>query len=293
MLRDFPDQKQRAAVCYRQSRLRKGDDGVPTRLVKLNITKVSLVPRGACPEAHVMLYKSADLGPTSDSLAVTSGPPDGVSTTQDVGPLTTPSHTVVPKEDRLMGIDRSKLTKEEVEYLDVLESKSPPVPDKEEDITKELPDAVKKMLDAQAEQIKKATERAEAAEKAAAVEKEARERAEFAKRADVDIPHIPGTSNEKGDVLYAVSKAVDTKTFDALVSMLKAGDAALRASGEESGSDTPVTGTAYEKLTTLAKELVKSGRAKTEPEGFDLALRENPDLYSQYRQEHSRRVYVQ
>jgi len=193
-----------------------------------------------------------------------------------------------------MGIDRTKLTKEELEYLDEMEKKIATVSDDEPlDVMKELPDAVKKMLDAQAEQIKKATDRAESAERAAAAEKEARERAQFAKQADLDIPHLPGKSEDKGNVLYAISKAVDSSVFDTLLTMLKAGDAAIRDAGEEVGEHNPASGSAYDRLATIAKELVKSGRATTEAQGFDLALRENPDLVAQYRQENSRRTYIQ
>jgi len=191
-----------------------------------------------------------------------------------------------------MKIDRSKLSKEEVEYLDQIEAQiakaSEPVP-----APVEIPEAVQKMLDAQATEIAKANTRAENAEKAAAVEKEARERADFAKTAETDIPHLPGTSVEKGNTLYAVAKAVDAKVFEALMTLLKAGSVAVDANvliedGDSNASGT--AGTAFDQLAKIAKDAVVSGVHKTFEQAFDAACTGHPALWKEYRTENRRSV---
>lgn len=285
MLRDFPEQKQRAAVCYRQARMRKEDTDMPTRLRKLTVRKVSLVPRGANPEAFVVLYKSADPVPAPTVTAGPTGTSEAVSTS-----------SVVPhsKEENKMEskIDRSKLTKEEAEYLDSLEAavtKSDPEPDPVPDI----PEAVQKMLDEQKEAIAKAMKEAEEAKAEARVEKEKRERSEFAKQADTEFRYLPGTAVEKGDVLFALSKSLTPDQYAAVTKLLKAGDAAIKQASAEVGSadPTPVS-SVVEKIEREAQEMMKSGGEKTLQQAIDRVLRENPDLYNEYRQEVGRRSYT-
>lgn len=248
-------------------------------LKDLIITKVSVVPRGANPEAHILLFKAAD-DPTTPGTDEFADPP-------------------LSKEHPPMKIDRSKLSKDEIEYLDQLEAavaKATPAPEaQEEDVLKALPEAVQKMLDDQRAAITKATERAEAAERAAAVEKEARERAEFAKAAETDIPSLPGTAVEKGNVLYAVKKAVASDVYDAVVTLLKAGNAAVDTNVLVEDGDSNAHGTAgsaFDQLAKIAKESVAKGAHRTFEQAFDAACQANVQLWKEYRQENRRSVGV-
>jgi len=252
-------------------------------LKDLLIRKVSVVPRGANPEAHILLFKAADDPPPVEA-------PSGHST------FATPPAS---KEQSPMTIDRSKLTKEEVEYLDQIEAtvakaaEAPPAPPQEEDILKSLPEAVQKMLDDQRAAIAKAQDRADAAEAAARVEKEARERAEFAKMVDAELAHLPGTAVEKGNALYTVQKAVPADVYTSLLALLKAGntamgDAILAEVGDSNAHGT--ASTAFEQLATLAKQSIAQGVHKTFEQAFDAACVSHVDLWKEYRQENRRSV---
>jgi len=195
-----------------------------------------------------------------------------------------------------MQIDRSKLTEEEGAYLDTLEAqvaKAANAPPAEEDVTKGLPDAVKKILDEQRVEIVKATERAIAAEAAARVEKDARERAEVVKMAETDLSSLLGTAVEKGTLLHGVRNVVTKEQYDALVTMLKAANAASAAVTVPAGTDdTGTMTTAYQKMEGLAKDLVSKGTAKTMATAMDLVAQQNPELWKEYRQE-TRRGSIQ
>lgn len=258
---------------------------MPHWLTNLLITKVSVVPRGANPEAHILLFKAADASP-SDTAA-------------DISLFATPPS---PKEKVTMKIDRTKLTKEEGEYLDQLEAavakaaETPAPTPAPEDVLKELPEAVRKMLDEQTAAIAKANERAEAAERAAAVEKEARERADFAKTAETLIGALPGTAAQKGDTLYAVAKAVPADVYTKVVELLKAGNAAVETGTLAEIGDSTASGTgstAFEKLATLAKEAVAKGQHRTFEQAFDAACQAHVELWKEYRQENRRTVVAQ
>lgn len=114
-----------------------------------------------------------------------------------------------------------------------------------------------------------------------AKERDARETVEFAKRADTEIPALPGESIAKGKALRAIAKLgeEDRKTVEA---MLKAGNEAMRSrlkeigKGGGDGADTP-----DQKLEALAK-------AHAETHKVDFAKAYNAVLES----EEGRRLYA-
>ena len=225
------------------------------RLKDLTITKVALVPAGANPGAHVVLYKSASVDD-----------PD-------------PTKKEEPVKKALKDMTHEEL----LAHAEELEKAAPAAADPEP----EIPAAVQKMLDDQATAIAKANARAEAAEAAAKVEKEARERTGMASVAKTKIPHLPGTDIDKGNVLYDMEKSMSKESYEAAVTLLEAGNAAVAKALEVSGFDEEGNegDSAIEKLDAIAKQLVKDGKAKTYEQAFDKAAEENEELYSQYRAE--------
>lgn len=225
------------------------------RLKDLTITKVALVPAGANPGAHVVLYKSA---PVED--------PD-------------PTKKEEPVKKALKDMTHEEL----LAHAEELEKAAPAAAEPEP----EIPAAVQKMLDDQAQAIKKANDRAEAAEAAAKVEKEARERTSMASVAKAKIPHLPGTDTERGNVLYDMEKSLSKESYEAALKLLEAGNAAVAKAMEATGFDEDGTegDSAVEKLDAIAKQLVKDGKAKTYEQAFDQAAQENGELYTQYRAE--------
>lgn len=233
------------------------------RLRDLRVHKVALVPAGANPDAFVVLFKAKDTPPQPGAIP--------------------------PQEEKPVKKIQDMTQEELVAYATELEKSKAPV----EEPKPEVPEAVQKMLDAQTEEIKKATARAEAAENAAKVEKEARERAEFVVVAKATIPHLPGQDVAKGHLLYEISKGVAKDTYDALITLLKAGEeATVKALNEIGNDEGSITGSAFEKIETLAKALVKDGKADTLAKAVDLVAQQNPELYQEYRAENRRRVVV-
>jgi hypothetical protein len=115
--------------------------------------------------------------------------------------------------------------------------------------------------------------------------REERDLANFAKRADTEIPNIPGDSIAKGRVLYSLNKALKPAEYDGVMQMLKAGDAALATitapvSKTGGGEDPTSYADAEKKLDALAK-------ARHEKNGGSYAVayksvvQENPALYRQ------------
>jgi hypothetical protein len=121
---------------------------------------------------------------------------------------------------------------------------------------------------------------------------------ELRKRLDAadEASYVTVTKSKLGDVadsediakgLYALSKTnapLVEKLVGALVSaqaIAKTGAAVLSREIGKSGQ-TPVTGSAYEKLEILAKSKVSSGVTKDFAKAFTEAMLENPQLYSEY-----------
>ncbi len=187
-------------------------------------------------------------------------------------------------------IDRTKLSKEEVEYLDELEALAkeantePVEPDP-------VPEAIQKMLDAQTAAVKKANDRADALETQVKIEKDAREKVEFTKIAHETLAHLPGTDEEKGTTLQSVNKALPKDVYEKVVTLLKSGEEAMVRvlNSEVGGDDGAVTGSAFDKIQTIAKELVKAGKAPTLAQAIDQVGQDRPELFQEHLRE-TRRV---
>ena len=182
-----------------------------------------------------------------------------------------------------VSIDRAKLSPEETDRLDELEAlakQHEPEPEPEP----ELPEAVKKELVDQREAIAKQvaeneTLRAEIAKRDESIAREA-----FIKAQSGVITALPGTADEKGAVLYTLSKSLAKEDYDKVLVLLKAGDAAVAATvaatAEVGSTQAAVGTTAMDQIADLAKQKVEKGDAKTIAQAIDIVTRERPDLAS-------------
>lgn len=185
-----------------------------------------------------------------------------------------------------VSIDRVKLTLEEQTRLDELEALAKQH-EPESEPEPELPEAVKKELSDSREAIVKANAATEVLRNELAVRDEVIAREAFIKAESGTLPTLPGTADEKGSVLYTLSKSLQKVDYDKVVTLLKAGDAALAAQvGAEVGTTQALVGTtAMEQITELAKQKVQKGEAKNISLAIDLVTREYPDLASAHLKE--------
>ena len=184
-----------------------------------------------------------------------------------------------------VSIDRAKLSQDEVARLDELEAlakQHEPDPEPEP----ELPDTVKKELADQRDAIVKQAAENESLRQEIAKRDEAIAREAFIKAESGTVPSLPGTADEKGAVLYTLSKALAKEDYDKVIALLKAGDAALAANltaTAEVGTTHALTGaTALDQMTELAKTKVEKGEAKTMALAFDMVTREHPELAAKH-----------
>lgn len=153
----------------------------------------------------------------------------------------------------------------------------------------DTPEPVRKALEAQAEAIKKADERAERAEKAAEVERDQRVAAEFVGKAEELVTHLPTDSATFGPVLRAASESLTAEQFTALETVLRGANEQLEASAmfsELGGNGPAVAATGADaKIAAKAEEIRKADMSLTPEQAMDRAYVENPGLVAERRAE--------
>jgi hypothetical protein len=164
----------------------------------------------------------------------------------------------------------------------------------DEQVLKGLPRAAQTLLTKMSESLSAMRKTARRAEKTANVEKAKRERLEFIEKAKKDIPSLTGTAEEKGDLIQALysGEPVEKKTADAIVKLLKSGDAAVRSMMSESGRGRATTDeedSAVDQLREKAEAIRKVDPKLTKEQAFEKACYDNRDLFTQYKVEKRRR----
>jgi broad specificity polyphosphatase/5'/3'-nucleotidase SurE len=156
---------------------------------------------------------------------------------------------------------------------------------------KDLPPVVKQALEAQAIEIKKAKDEAAAATESARVEKEARELSEMVAYVKKELAHIPGTPEDVAKSLLESRNKLTKESYDLVVTSLKAGNTGIAKAVAETGVDdvAAALGSAYDKLSSIAKELQGKDTKLTFELAFEKAVNANPDLFAEYRQESKQR----
>lgn len=165
----------------------------------------------------------------------------------------------------------------------------------DERVLKALPRAAREQIERSQRIAKRASERAKQAHELAIAEKTRREHLEFVEKAKKDIPLLPGTDEENGELMQALysGRALDKKEADKIVKLLKSGNKAMESMMAESGrqgidaddDDSPIA-----QLKSLAKDIREENPKLSEHQAFDKACRDNPKLYAQYKTEKRRRT---
>lgn len=287
---------------------------MPKRMTTINIGETSGVDRPAHRRDGWLVMKSAGLQQLIDQ------PDDPEATMPPVQKTTT------PEPPSLEGLTDDQ--KAYVEALQAAAAEPPPAAepsDDGDDLQKALdsmPDEIRKAVESQMGDLQKSIEAAQAsAEKAASDavrERETRERNEHIAKAREELKFIPvpssvGTSvDDLGALLHGMRKAEAALPTDMLKSedadgndvtisyadqveeILKAINGQIESSKlfKELGSDLPGggSGSAEGKLESIAKGYRESDDELSEAQAFAKAIRENPEIYAEYRREQATRV---
>ena len=106
--------------------------------------------------------------------------------------------------------------------------------------------------------------------------------AAFAKRADDEIPNLPGTAAERGAMLKAL-ETMPAEARDSALKALKAGSNALAGTfkrhGNADAGNADSSGSPHDQLDKKAKELAKSKNISY-IDAYDVVRKENPELYA-------------
>jgi hypothetical protein len=163
-----------------------------------------------------------------------------------------------------------------------------------EDDEEELPASVLKSLPVSVQKrLAKVSKDAREAREMVAVEKDKRETLEFVAKAKADIPNLTGTPDDKGAMLKALysGQAITKKVADAIVKLLKTGDAAVRdllMSETGSRGRTEEQDTAEAAINEKRDALMKADPKLTSAQARSLACQQNPDLFRKYKIEKAR-----
>lgn len=164
----------------------------------------------------------------------------------------------------------------------------------DEEVLKTLPKHVQSIVAKQNARLRRVMKTAREAAEMATVEKDRRESLEFVEKAKKDVPSLPGTPEEKGDLLKAIfsGKPLETKVAKAIVKLLKAGDAAVKSLlMSETGSRRARTEEEEDAVSALREkqdEIMKADKKLTKEQAFEKACQDNPDLFIQYKVEKKR-----
>lgn len=124
------------------------------------------------------------------------------------------------------------------------------------------------------------------------IEKARRETMEAVEKAKTLIPNLPGTDEEKGAVMKSIA-TLPKDVAKTLRKMLKSGNNALKSllmteTGSRRGRSDEEDD-AVSELRAKADEIKKADTKLTKEQAFEKACLQNPDLFSQYKEEKRRR----
>lgn len=151
-----------------------------------------------------------------------------------------------------------------------------------------VPDEIKKQMDAQAEEIKKAKERADASDARIAKMEDEKVAKAYVERAS-EYKHLPIKPDEFGPVLRKAEAGMDDVSKAELHRVLKAGNAAMQAAmGEKGAGGSADVDSAYAKMEAQADEIRKTDKKLTREQAFAKAMSDHPELAQQVRKEEER-----
>lgn len=264
------------------------------------IDEVSLVDKGASGNDHIkpaiVIAKRRDAAMKVDKKQI-----DAI-----VKILKSQGYTVEKKDEPTMTIDEVLNTLTEDQKVVVLAAlqatagkapaaepmepkEAPPVEGEGEGEPKEkkpMPMAMKRAD--LPEDVRKQLDEADALKKRFDKMVEEQEAAEFLAKAS-DLKYLAGASTaEIAKAMRAAKKSMDAKEYETFAKLLANANEAVRTSkmfaapgvGGDAGGDD-----ATSKIDAIAKSLVTAGKAKDYKEALRKAMRENPEVYAEYKAE--------
>ena len=265
------------------------------KLRNLQLNRVDSCPVGANPGAHIVLMKRADTKeekvpdlkkkedkkeeePTLESL--------GKKVEELTKTVETQTKAIEAKDKEIESLKKKEDKKDEKSQEEI-----------DAEVMKSLPEPVRKRLEAQDAEIKKANEAAAKASEEARIAKEAREKTEAIEKAKKEIPNLPGEDEEKGKVLQVLNSKLTKEEVESVMKLFKAGDKALHTLMTSTGYDHADLGGdgseegirksegAKGEIEEKAAEIRKSNPKLTDAQAFTKACNENPSLYQKMRAE--------
>lgn len=151
-------------------------------------------------------------------------------------------------------------------------------------LVKSAPEAVRKAFDAMREQAEAAMQKAAAVEETLRKEREDRADAAAVEKARESFSHLNVDPTVLGPALRKMA-AIDADLANTIEAALRAADAQSESGaifaeiGKAAGT---TSGSAYDRLTTMAKAAVDAGTAATVEQAMVTLATSQPDLYTQY-----------
>lgn len=292
------------------------------QLKDLQIDRVALVRRGSNPQADIVFFKAHKSAKETEEMKISKIDVSKLSETEQASltalfkKLGITQEETEPTVEELLkahpGLKKhlDTLTTKQTELEETLAAikktakgeKTPEelAAEERERVLKTVSPEVRAVIEsteriakAAQEDAKRAEERAKRAEADALIEKDARAETAFAKSVEADVKNLVGKPEDTGRLLYRVKKAIETNgskdDYDALMKILKSGNAAAEKLADETGEDSSESGfgKAYDELKDKAERMVAADTtgAVTFAKAFAKVSAQNPKLASQYRKE--------
>lgn len=279
------------------------------KLKNLLIDRVDLVGKGDNPEAHITLFKNSDNPEGGESIEeivkrFEKRLEEALSKTKGVEEMfDIKKFKEELPEDQRKGLEKYLETLESAEIKKLnkqLEEKDSAIADMTEtvaelkkaaeendsngtteDVIKELPEDVRKMVEDSVAKAKAAEERIQKLEDDSLNK-------EYIEKASV-FEALPVNAQDIGPVFKRVAQ-VSKEDYDKLEALLKAADEQLVQNNillkeVGAGGANSVEQPAWEKVEAAAKELVAADSTMTQEQAIAKVLQDNPDLYAEYQKE--------
>jgi len=267
---------------------------------------VSAVSRGRNISTHTVIDQYGEGRVLGAKAALLKGMVDKIETLNETiarfvsGPESSNEsvNPVINEEVSKVGFDIKALDEEAQNHIKGLEDRihdletqtvEDSTPKISNEIMSSLPEEVKAELTAARERADEAVAKAEAAEVMAAVEKESRVKRELQDKVEHLYPSLPGTAEEKADMLGAIEK-LNVSEQDSIKVRLAAGNKAIETlMASEVGEVTHFAGSTYEKIESLANELMQTEKI-TKAQAIRKISKSHETLYAEYVEENRQTI---
>lgn len=224
------------------------------------------------------------LGEVEGQLIAANTRADELDTQLAVAQLSTEDHAAF---DALPGADQTAFGKADVAARETSIAKGREIVAK----AAVLPEAVTKKMEEVQKKLDAAEARAAAAETIAKSERDQRRKSELTKQAETEYPNLPGTPEEKGNVLACLEQKLTADEAESVRKLLRAGNVAAGDLTKTIGKSTTAVGggdtwTVIEKKADAKVAASAAGNKPiTKAAAVQAVCDEEPELYTRYLKE--------